>query len=269
MKTIFMHVIRGRRGIPALRFKPSASLRFLPALIFFGSLLLTLKIGLIWRDTGSLVSGGGLAVAGALARSTGEAAAPPVHDAPEAPSPRRVDGGNAAHASPDKPEAQSKNAAAPSQHDAPAFTPGEVDVLRQLAKRREQLDARAGELDKRAAMMRAAESRIDAKVAALKDLQERVSASIRTHDAEQDAKLASLTKLYEAMKPKDAAAIFEALDLETLLLVAERMKERKLAPIMAEMKPTKARDVTIQLVKLRQIDLGGRSTATSRSGSGQ
>lgn len=261
-----MRTIGSRLGIRPFSFKQPARLRFLPVLIFLGSLFLTLKVGLIFRDADTLAGGDAFAVAGAYAKSTkAPAAVAPAHDQAEAPPPRSADaaGGKPQHNASATPGADS-GSAEPKQHADPAFTPGEVEVLRQLAKRREQLDARARELDKREAMMRAAESRIDAKVGALKELQERVSASIKTHDAQQDAKLASLVKLYEAMKPKDAAAIFEALDLETLLLVAERMNERKLAPIMAQMRPIKARDVTIQLVKLREI---GANTGDSSRGS--
>ena len=67
----------------------------------------------------------------------------------------------------------------------------------------------------------------------------------------------SLVKIYEAMKPKDAARIFEQLDIDTILLVAERMKERRLAPVMAQMNPEKAKDITIKLSKLRELPLPG------------
>ncbi len=63
----------------------------------------------------------------------------------------------------------------------------------------------------------------------------------------------SLVKIYEAMKPKDAARIFEQLDIDTILLVAERMKERRLAPVMAQMNPEKAKDITIKLSKQLQV----------------
>jgi flagellar motility protein MotE (MotC chaperone) len=55
------------------------------------------------------------------------------------------------------------------------------------------------------------------------------------------------------MKPKDAARIFEELEMDTLLPVTERMNERKLAPVMAEMNPAKAKDITEQLATLRQV----------------
>jgi flagellar motility protein MotE (MotC chaperone) len=69
------------------------------------------------------------------------------------------------------------------------------------------------------------------------------------------------------MKPKDAARIFEKLDMETLLLVAERMKERKLAPIMAKMDPTKAKDITEELAQLRQV-LPASAPPAKQSGRG-
>ena len=69
-------------------------------------------------------------------------------------------------------------------------------------------------------------------------------------------------KIYETMKPKDAARIFQELELDTLLLVVDRMKERKLAPVLAEMNPNKAMEITVELAKLRQmpqppVDAGG------------
>ena len=77
------------------------------------------------------------------------------------------------------------------------------------------------------------------------------------HDDQQEKKMNSLVKIYEAMKPKDAARIFEQLDIDTILLVAERMKERRLAPVMAQMNPEKAKDITIKLSKLRELPLPG------------
>jgi flagellar motility protein MotE (MotC chaperone) len=47
--------------------------------------------------------------------------------------------------------------------------------------------------------------------------------------------------------------------METLLPVAERMNERKLAPVMAEMNPAKAKEITHELSKRRQVTSGSRS----------
>ena len=63
----------------------------------------------------------------------------------------------------------------------------------------------------------------------------------------------SLVKVYENMKPKDAARIFEKLDMPVLLQVVERMKEQKLAAVLAEMDPGKAKSVTIELATQHQL----------------
>lgn len=230
-------------------------LRLLPALMFLAALFFTVKIGMLWQSPGAPDRGGPVAVAGAAARSEG--ADKPGTEAPAAP---------AAPAASPAPAAQPAPGASEPAEDAAkasAFSPAEVDVLRQLAARREQLDARARDLDKREALLQAAEGRIDAKAAALKELQTQVSRLIKAHDEQQDAKVASLARLYESMKPKDAAAILQALELETLLLVAERIRERKLAPILAEMNPAKARDLTTELVRRRKIEAAARPAAAA------
>ena len=113
------------------------------------------------------------------------------------------------------------------------------------------------QINLREGLLKAAEKRISRRVSELKQLQKTINDLIKTHDDQQETKIASLVKIYEAMKPKDAARIFEQLDLNTLLIVAERMKERKLAPVMAQMNPEKAKDVTVELSRLRELPLPG------------
>lgn len=235
-------------------------LRLLPALMFLAALFFTVKIGMLWQSPSASPAGGAFAVAGAAAKSEG--AGKPVAEAPAAPS------GPAASPAPAAPAAPEASEPAEEAAKASAFSPAEVDVLRQLAARREQLDARARDLDKREALLKAAEGRIDAKAAALKELQTQVSRLVKAHDEQQDAKVASLARLYESMKPKDAAIILQALELETLLLVAERIRERKLAPILAEMNPARARDLTTELVRRRKIEAAARPAVSAAPAAG-
>ena len=58
-------------------------------------------------------------------------------------------------------------------------------------------------------------------------------------------------KLYETMKPRDAATIFNDLDLTVLLQVLDRMKEAKSAMVLAAMQPERARQVTERLAQMR------------------
>ena len=59
--------------------------------------------------------------------------------------------------------------------------------------------------------------------------------------------IAAVEKIYENMKPKAAAGVFEELDMDILLEVVSRMKERKVAPILALMTPTRAKELTFEL----------------------
>ncbi len=129
----------------------------------------------------------------------------------------------------------------------------EIELLQRLAARRIELESRASELDQREVLLLAAEERINNKINQLKIFQESIDDLVVKYDEQQERKMQSLVKIYENMKPKDAARIFEELDMVTLLTVAERMKERKLSDIMAKMTPNKARDVTVELSQLRDL----------------
>ena len=58
-------------------------------------------------------------------------------------------------------------------------------------------------------------------------------------------------KLYEGMRPRDAAAIFNALDKTVLLELLDRMKPGKASPVLASMEPEKARQITTDLAAKR------------------
>ncbi len=130
-------------------------------------------------------------------------------------------------------------------------------MLQQLVSRRKIIEARLEEITLREGLLGAAEKRIDKKIQEMKSLELAIQKLIKSHDQQEDLKIQSLVKIYESMKPKDAARIFGELDINTLLKVAERMKEKKLAPIMAKMKPDRAKEMTVALTKLRNLPLPG------------
>lgn len=135
------------------------------------------------------------------------------------------------------------------------YTDEEIDVLQQLSKRREALELRARQLDEREALIQAAEQRMDQKMAELKALQAMVEDLLKKHSDEQEAELKSLVKMYENMKPKDAAQVFEEMDMDVLLDVVERMNERKAAPILALVTPTRAKEITFELAQRKVLPL--------------
>ncbi|HKX63679.1 MAG TPA: hypothetical protein VJM78_00100 [Rhizomicrobium sp.] len=123
----------------------------------------------------------------------------------------------------------------------------EVNVVNSLSKRRRELDARDSQLVIQANMIAAAEKRVDAKIAQLKQLQAQIAASLVQHDDAQKAQIASLVKTYSTMKAKDAARIFNSLPDEVLVPVAHHMKSDILALVMANMNSESAKDLTVKL----------------------
>jgi flagellar motility protein MotE (MotC chaperone) len=131
--------------------------------------------------------------------------------------------------------------------DTEIATAAENDVLTSLAKRRSELDGRQSEIDAKGAILAATEARVDAKIAQLKQLQTQIAGLLAQRDAEQEKQVAALVKTYSAMKPASAARIFESLDDDVLVPVAQEMKSDVLAPILAAMNPASAQKLTLKL----------------------
>lgn len=113
-----------------------------------------------------------------------------------------------------------------------------------LSERRAELEQREKELDMRSTLMDAAEKRIEERSAELKALEEKISKLVDDNKTAEQQQFVSLVAMYENMKPKDAAAIFNQLDMPVLLGLASAMNPRKMSPILARMDPSKAKALT-------------------------
>jgi flagellar motility protein MotE (MotC chaperone) len=133
----------------------------------------------------------------------------------------------------------------------PQISDSERSVLLDLRQRRRQLDALGESLTARESLLAAAEQKVAARVSELQSLQKKLEALDAAQKQKEDAGWQGLVKTYEAMKPRDAAAIFNDLALPVLLAVLDRMKDAKAAAVLSAMAPDKARDVTAELVRMR------------------
>lgn len=126
----------------------------------------------------------------------------------------------------------------------------EILVLRSLQKRREELDGREGGLETREQAAAAAESRLQEQIVQLKAVETEIQTLLKTMDAKRDERMTSLVKTYEAMKPKDAANIFNGMEDGILLDIAKSMKPATLAAVMSTMTPKRAEALTRMLAGL-------------------
>ena len=124
-------------------------------------------------------------------------------------------------------------------------------LLQDLRQRRKELDARAEAVAARESLIAATEQKLTARVGEMQTLQKKLESLDAAQKQKEEAGWQGLVKLYEAMKPRDAATIFNDLQMPVLLQVVDRMKDAKAAAVMAAMSPDKAREVTSELAQLR------------------
>ena len=126
----------------------------------------------------------------------------------------------------------------------------EILVLRSLQKRREELDAREGGLETREQAAAAAEQRLQEQIGDLKKVEAEVQGLLTQMTAQGDKRMGDLVKSYEAMKPKDAARIFDGMEDQLLVSIAKTMKPATLAAVMSSMTPKRAEALTRLLADL-------------------
>lgn len=129
------------------------------------------------------------------------------------------------------------------------LSPAELQMLQSLGARRGQLDKRETDLDVQLKLIAAAEAKLDAKLTALTGLKTDINALLGQADAQSQADVLKLVKMYEGMAPKKAAPIMEIMDDDVRLPVAAKMKERSLSTILGLMKPQEARELTEKMAK--------------------
>jgi flagellar motility protein MotE (MotC chaperone) len=120
-------------------------------------------------------------------------------------------------------------------------------VASDITLHRSQIEERERRLSQREAAVAAAEKQLADRVAQLLAIQSHLQALVNDYKDHDDAKWAGLVKLYEGMRPRDAAVIFNGLDKPVLLEILGRMKPAKAAPVIALMLPENAREVTADL----------------------
>lgn len=221
-----------------------ATMRFLPVLMLVLLAVLPAYVGSLWTGVASLALASDAAPAASHDTPAAAATSAPAEQAPPAAATPPAEG------------AANKESAATdgsSTFDPLTLTKPEIDVLRQLAKRRDELDARAKALGDREALLKATEQKIAEQVKQMQQMKAEYEQAKAARDDAAEASLRRLVTIYESMKPEEAARIFETMEGAVLLDVVTRMGERRLAPILAQMSPAKAQALTIAMANRRAV----------------
>ena len=236
--------------------------RLLPLTIFVLALLLAVKSGVLL----AVMTGAGEVVRSSMLPAAQAAG----HDGAEPTQPAKANkesdkAGTAANPANEKSQAVASKdgAAVPPGAEAksmpaqdPPFSDSERALLLELRQRREQIDAREAGLATRAAVLVATERKLAGRVVELQALQKKLETLEASRVQREETGWQGLVKVYETMKPRDAAVILNDLDMKVLLQVLDRMKEGKAALILSAMHPERAREVTDGLARMRVRDVG-------------
>ncbi len=130
-----------------------------------------------------------------------------------------------------------------------AVTASERAVLERLQSRRQEIETRAREIDIRENLMKSAEKRIEGRIEEMKATEARISVSAQQKSEADAARFKGLVTMYEAMKPKDAAKVFDRLELSVLFEIASQIAPRKMSDIMGQMQPEAAERLTVEMAR--------------------
>ncbi|MBR0965947.1 flagellar protein FlbB [Bradyrhizobium diazoefficiens] len=149
----------------------------------------------------------------------------------------------------------------PIKIDEPQISPEERAILERLQARRQEIESRQREIDIRESLLKSAEKRIENKVEEMKAVESRISATQADQKAAEAQRMKGLVTMYEGMKPKDAARVFDRLEMGVLFEIASAIAPRKMSDILGLMSPEAAERLTVEMA--RRANGGGDQSAAA------
>lgn len=160
---------------------------------------------------------------------------------------------NPQNSAPGKPETEGTRVPPPAakmpERGQQASSPAERELLEKLRERRGEIDARDRDLEMRDNLLRTTERKLDEKIGQLRTLENQLEANAATKN-DPKARFRPLVVMYENMKPKEAARVFDRLDIKVLMDLVQQMNPRKVSEILAVMEPAAAERLTVALARL-------------------
>lgn len=143
----------------------------------------------------------------------------------------------------------------------PQVSASERAILERLQARRQEIESRQREIDIRESLLKSAEKRIENKVEEMKAVESRIAATQAEQKAAEAQRLKGLVTMYEGMKPKDAARVFDRLEMGVLIEIASAIAPRKMSDILGLMSSEAAERLTVEMA--RRANGGGDQAASA------
>lgn len=153
----------------------------------------------------------------------------------------------------------------------PAVKRAEADLIKDILAHQSEMGGQQKEIAAQQKVLDAAKAALDVRMndldSSLALLKQKQAAQRAVADGETDR----LVKIYEDMPPKEAAAVFNIMDLHVLVAVSARMNTRKISAIMGNMSPERVNLISQYMAGIRSFkaatpDADIKQTASTEEG---
>jgi flagellar motility protein MotE (MotC chaperone) len=141
--------------------------------------------------------------------------------------------------------ARAEDAPEPAGMVAPASCEPPAALAEAMSLREDRLAVREAALNDRQAALALADEAITGRLAALEAMESKLRATLALADGAAEADIERLTAVYQAMKPKDAAALFETMSPEFAAGFLGRMAPESAAAILSGMSAEAAYGISV------------------------
>ena len=157
-----------------------------------------------------------------------------------------------AQAAADAPKKQTPTVAEGNDAAEAGCTPSEV-IFAEIQSERQLLEEQKTAILEREAKLQIGRQTIEIEAQKLTVLKTKLEELLGKVEKAQNDDVDRLVNLYKSMKPKEAAAIINELDMAATVLILGTMPERDAAPILANIDPSRARAISKILIERSKL----------------
>ena len=133
------------------------------------------------------------------------------------------------------------------------FSEMEIKLLQELDVRRIELERREQALHVREKLADLAEVELKDRVEKMTELNGKLTVLLKNLSNKEEGELLQLAKIYEEMRPANAAIVLNKLDDNIVFDLFKRMNKKDTAKIMEKMDPVKARRISKMLAEKSEL----------------
>lgn len=136
----------------------------------------------------------------------------------------------------------------------------QIKVLMALAKKEKNIKETEQEADieKQKKIVELAQENLNKRIEELEKVKKGIDSKKEELTTDEKKNIENITKIYETMKPAQSADILNKMELTSVTQIIKHMNPKKAAAIVASMEASKARLLTLEIIRSKDIE--GKST---------